>query len=61
MGHIPNIDVISGALFTLGIQYKYTQTQCGEGARDGIDISFMGITFSKSRPLYFLRVKLQLY
>ena len=30
--HIPNIDAISGALFTLRIQYpyEYTQTQCGE-------------------------------
>ena len=25
--HIPNIDAISGALFTLRIQYEYTQTQ----------------------------------
>ena len=24
---------ISGALFTLRIQYEYTQTQCKEGAR----------------------------
>ena len=44
MGHRPNIDVISGALFTLRIQYEYyTQTQCDEGARDGIDIWYMGI------------------
>ena len=36
--HISNIDAISGALFTLRIQYEYTQTQCDEGTRDGIDI-----------------------
>ena len=41
--HIPNIDAISGALFTLRIQYEYTQTQCDDGARDGIDIWLMGI------------------
>ena len=42
--HIPNIDAISGALFTLRIQYEYTQTQCEEGARHDIDIWYMGIT-----------------
>ena len=41
--HIPNIDAISGALFILRIQYEYTQTQCDEGAKDGIDILYMGI------------------
>ena len=41
--HTPYIDAISGALFTLRIQYEYTQTQCDEGARDGIDIWSMGI------------------
>ena len=41
--YIPNIEVISGALFTLRIQYEYTQTQCDEGARDGNDIRYMGI------------------
>ena len=41
--HIPNIDVISSALFTLRIQYEYTQTQFDEGARDCIDIWYMGI------------------
>ena len=39
--HIPNIDAISGALFTLTTQYEYSQTQCDEGARDGIDIWHM--------------------
>ena len=41
--HLPNIDAISGALFTLRIQYGFTLTQCDEGAKDGIDIWFMGI------------------
>ena len=41
--HIPNIDAISGALYTLRSQYKYTQTHCDEGVRDGIDIWYMGI------------------
>ena len=41
--HITNIDAISGALFTLRIQYEYTQTQCDEGARDGIGTWYMGI------------------
>ena len=45
--HIPNIDAISGALFTLRIQYEYTQTRCDEGARDGIDIWYMGITYKE--------------
>ena len=40
--HIPNIDAISGTVFTLRIQYEYTQTQCDEGTRDGIDIWYMG-------------------
>ena len=40
-----NPHVISGALFTLRIQY--TQTQCDEGARDGIDIWYMGIIIDK--------------
>ena len=40
---MPNIDAISGALFTLRIhvlQSSYTQF---DGARDGIDIWYMGI------------------
>ena len=41
--HILIIDAISGALFTLRIQYGYTRTQCDEGARDGIDNWYMGI------------------
>ena len=50
--HIPNIASISGALCTLRIQYEYTQTRCDEGARDGIDIWYMGITFNKSRNIF---------
>ena len=37
------MDAISGALSTFRIQYEYTQTQYDEGARDGIDIWYMGI------------------
>ena len=40
---MPNIHDISGALFTLRIQYEYSQTQCNEGARDGIDIWYIEI------------------
>ena len=36
-----------GALLTLRIQYEYTQTQCDEDARDGIDIWYMWINVSK--------------
>ena len=43
MGHIQNIDAISGALFTLRIQYEYTQTQCNEGAKDVNNILYMKI------------------
>ena len=32
-GQLKNPD-ISGALYTLRIQYSYTQTQCEDGARD---------------------------
>ena len=39
--HISNIVAISGALFTLRIQYEYTQTQYDEGARDGTNIWYM--------------------
>ena len=39
------IAAISGALFPLRIQYEFTQTQRNEGARDGIDIWYMGIKF----------------
>ena len=46
--HIQNIKAISGALFTMRIQYEYAQTQCDEGARDGVDIWYMGITRLKA-------------
>ena len=42
--HIPNIDAISGALFTLRNQDESTQTRCDECARDDIDIWYLGIT-----------------
>ena len=44
---MPNIDGISGAFFTLRIRLEYIQTQFDEGARDGIDIWFMLIIFSR--------------
>ena len=39
-----NVTLLSDT-HTLKIQYEYTQTQCDEGARDAIDISYMGIAF----------------
>ena len=41
--YIPNIDVISGALITLSLTILMLNSQCEEGARDGIDIWYMGI------------------
>ena len=41
--HIPNIDAISGALITLSLSILILNSQCEEGARDGIDIWHMGI------------------
>ena len=55
--HIPNIDAISGALFTLRIQYEFTQTQCDDGARDGIDIGYMGIIRTKTLD-FFIKLDL---
>ena len=55
MGHTSNIDAISGALFTLRIQHEYTQTQCDEGARDGIVIWYMGISGKVHiRPVFII-------
>ena len=45
MGHIPNIDAISGALITLSLIILILNSQCEEGARDGIDIWYTGIIF----------------
>ena len=42
---IPNIVDLSDVLFKLRIQFEYTQTQCDEGAIDGIDIWYMGIIY----------------
>ena len=44
--HIPNIDAISGALITQSLNKLILNSQCEEGARDGIDIWYMGITWS---------------
>ena len=52
--HIPNIDAISGALFTLKIQYEYTQTRCDKGARDGIDIWYIGIRRISKKKIHYI-------
>ena len=39
--HIPNIDAISGALITLSL--SILNSQCEKGARDSIDIWYMGV------------------
>ena len=49
--HITNIDAISGALFTLRIQYEYTPTQCDEGARDVQLVACTLGRFSMSREI----------
>ena len=41
--HIPNIDAIFGALITLSLRILILNSQCEEGARDGIDIWYIGI------------------
>ena len=41
--YIPNIDAISGALITFDLSLLILNSQCEEGARDGIDIWYMGI------------------
>ena len=41
--HKQNIDAISGALITLSLSILILNSQCDEGARDGIDIWYMGI------------------
>ena len=58
MGHIPNIDAISGALFILRITYEYTQIQCDEGARNGIDIWYTRITTPALGKVIFVHRKL---
>ena len=39
----PNINAISGALITLNLSMLILNSQCEEGARDGIDNWYMGI------------------
>ena len=53
MGHIPNIDAVSSALFTLRIQYEYTQTHYDEGARDYNDIWYMEIIKKSAEMVEF--------
>ena len=43
---LKNLD-ISGALYTLGIQYKYTQTQREDGARDFRLLKFTPVIWLK--------------
>ena len=47
MGHIPNIDAISGALITLSLSILILNFQCEDGARNGSDIYYMGISKAK--------------
>ena len=41
--YIQNIDATSGALVTLSLSVPILISQCEEGARDGIDIWYVGI------------------
>ena len=41
--HTPDIDAISDALITLSLSILILNSQCEEGARDGIDIWYIGI------------------
>ena len=43
--NIPNIDAISGDLITLSLIILILNSQCEEGARDGIGIWYKGITY----------------
>ena len=45
--NIPNIDAISGALITLSLTILILNSQCEEGARDGLDIWLKGITLDR--------------
>ena len=49
----PNIDAISGALYTLRIQYEYTQTQFVEGARY-VTLFYLEILYRVVRLILFL-------
>ena len=42
--NIPIIVDLSGDLYTLRIEYGYTQNQCDDGARDGINIWYIWIS-----------------
>ena len=47
---------ISGVLYTLRIQYSYTQTQCEDGARDVRVLKLTPVIFiisSLNEPFYF--------
>ena len=50
MGHIPNINAISDALIILNLSILIPNSQCEVGARDGIDIWYMGIILRHVKP-----------
>ena len=52
MGHITNIDPISSALITLSLSMLILKSQYEEGAKDGIDIWYMGIIIPLTQKLY---------
>ena len=41
--HLPNIDAISDALITMSLSILILRSKCDEGARDSIDIWYVGI------------------
>ena len=47
---------ISGTLYTLRIQYSYTQTQCEDGARDASVLRLTPVTSKKYRESYIAYV-----
>ena len=60
--HLPNIDAISGALIKMSLSILILRSQCVEGARDSIDIWYVGIIcliekiflLSRGIPVIFL-------
>ena len=55
-------DDIYGALFTLRIQYEYTQKQCVGVAIEGMDIWYMGLINQLENPNYhYIFVLLELH
>ena len=56
--HIENIDAISGALISLSLSILILNSQCKEGARDGIDIWYMVITLLFILTIYYTVLEL---